>query len=1123
MKTRSIWGSLTLPLAVFAVGAALSVVVAAMVRQDIARGAQQQFDSLAADVARKVEGRFDDYIAVLTGLRARFNTSETVTRSDFRDYVAGLNLKSSYPGFLVLNYAPYVVAADRHRFEEQFRRDASLDGRPPANFSIYPPGERADYYPLTLVEPLAGNEQLLGRDLGAMPNRGNALEQARDSGGLVSSGRKIDIKGKPADIALAMRLPVYRPQMPLESVEQRRAAYIGSVGAGFRVAAMMRDVIAGDAAAALRLRLIDAGPSGGAIGTRVESRFVPPEPYTANQVLFDSADLRAPAATQNSSQAASAASGLTMGRAPRLERTLGFELGGHSWLVEVGEDERQLIGPLNTAMPWLIAAGGLAMSTLLAGIVLALTTARSRAVVLATAMTSHLRASQRQLAEAQHLASLGSWVLDARTGMLDCSDEARRILGFDAAAERPDLAALLSRVPVEERSAVEGQMVDAPRTGQRSEFEHRLCLPDGTERWVHVTAQWIEEDGKALLQGAVRDDTLRRQDELRQKLEYEIAKLLVGEGDAVIVLSKVLEAICIHQRWDCGTLWTVHDDNLAHCNAAWHAETDAALTQFVHVSQSLSYRRDEGPLGRAWAAGDAVRVDTRIEQQDFTRNALAAQAGLTVGLIVPMATTGAAAALEFFSRNPNAATADALELLRVIALQIAQYQQRKQAEHKLRFMANHDALTGLSNRATLERELARAIKRSRRTHKRFAVMFADMDRFKRINDTLGHGVGDELIKAYGERLSAALREDDTVARFGGDEFVLLLENLSDAGDAALLVERVQDCCARPFVIDGHELHVSSSLGVSIFPEDGDDAETLLKNADTAMFLAKDTGPGGHRFYASQMNAQSSERLKLEAALRRALERGELEMHYQPKMNLGTQDIVGVEALMRWRHPELGMISPAKFIPIAEETGLIEAMGKWALERACSDLRAWQQRGLLPVQMSVNLSPRQLSSPTLIADIDAVLTRSGVDPSLLELEITEGAMMTNPEHAAVLLQQIRSLGVDLAIDDFGTGYSSLSYLRRFPLTAVKIDRSFINDLSHDADAQALTDGIITLAHGLRMKVVAEGVETPAQVAHLRIHGCDEIQGYWLCKPVPADELCRFLARHQSKQFAAPMAA
>jgi diguanylate cyclase (GGDEF)-like protein len=401
-------------------------------------------------------------------------------------------------------------------------------------------------------------------------------------------------------------------------------------------------------------------------------------------------------------------------------------------------------------------------------------------------------------------------------------------------------------------------------------------------------------------------------------------------------------------------------------------------------------------------------------------------------------------------------------------------------------------------------------------------MFIDLDRFKQINDTLGHGVGDAMIKACGERLSAMLRTDDTVARFGGDEFVLLLENLSDASDAVVLAERALACCADPFLVDGQELHVAASIGVSVYPEDGSDAETLLKNADTAMYRAKDKG-GAYQFYAPQMNALGNERLVLEAGLRRAQERGELELHYQPKMNLGTQRIVGVEALMRWRHPVMGLIAPTRFIPIAEETGLIESLGRWALTQACADARSWQQSGLPAIQTSVNLSPRQLLSRTLIADIRRILDTSGLHPSLLELEITEGAMMKNPEHAAGLLQDIRDMGIGLAIDDFGTGYSSLSYLKRFPLTSVKIDRSFIHDLPLDAHAQALTESIITLAHGLGMKVVAEGVETAAQLAYLQRRGCDEIQGYWLCKPVPADEVCCFMARHMRSQLASPMVA
>jgi diguanylate cyclase (GGDEF)-like protein len=480
-------------------------------------------------------------------------------------------------------------------------------------------------------------------------------------------------------------------------------------------------------------------------------------------------------------------------------------------------------------------------------------------------------------------------------------------------------------------------------------------------------------------------------------------------------------------------------------------------------------------------------------------------------------------ALEFYCRDAQAADGEALETLNIIAMQIAQYEQRMSAELQLRHVASHDALTGLQNRASLERELSRAIKRSNRHRMRFAVMFIDLDRFKQINDTLGHGVGDRMIRVCGERLKALMREDDTVARFGGDEFVLLMENLSSPADAAVLAKKALACFEEPFLTDGHELHISASIGVSVYPEDGNDAETLVKNADTAMYRAKERGRGSYCFYTAQMNAQGTERLMLESGLRRAVERGELELHYQPKLDLGQQRIVGVEALMRWRHPALGMVSPAQFIPIAEETGLIESIGRWALERACTDAVAWRSLGLPPLQVSVNLSPRQLGSRAVIGEIRSILDSTGLAPELLELEITEGAMMKNPEHAVKLLEDVRALGVGLAIDDFGTGYSSLSYLRRFPLSTVKIDRAFINDVSENADAQALVDSIITLAHGLRMRVVAEGVETMVQLDHLRSRGCDEIQGYLLCKPLPRDELCKFVLRHISTPFASPIAA
>ncbi|WP_280154462.1 EAL domain-containing protein [Piscinibacter sp. XHJ-5] len=1069
-------GKLVLPLLVFAAGAALSIGLGVAADREVQRGASQRFDAVATDLARKVEGQFDAYTEVLVGLRALFSTSDAVTGEQFSEYVAGLSLSTSYPGFCVVNYAP-----------------------------LSPSAERPYAHPVSFIEPRAGNEHVVGKDLASAPRAMRALEQARDTGGLTSSGRKIKISSSAGDIGLAMRLPVYRPRMSLATVDERRAAYIGSVGAGFSVDRMMRDVVAGHGDGLVRLRLFDAGPGQQALGTRVEARMTDVAPLEEG-LLFDSAE-HEPAAAANE----------------RMVRTLAFDLGGHSWLVEVSEDASRVLGRMDRSIPWLIVLCGIAMSTLLAGIVYSLATARSRAQAIANAMTVHLRTSERQLEEAQHLANLGSWLLDAQSGAVFCSDEARRIFGFDAGPALPDLETLLSRVPDDERAAVQTHIEGASQSGQRSEFEHRLRLADGTERWVHTIVQLTEEDGRRVLRGTVRDDTQRRKGALRLQLEHEIAQLLVSDSEPELVMSRAIEAVCTHLRWDCGAFWGVHEDALARCAAAWYAGDEPVLSQFVRISRTLNYRSDEGSLGRAWRTGEAVVIDTLTAKVDFTRDALAHQSGLATGVVVPIAAGGSATALEFFSRQAKAVDADVLDALRTIALQIAQFEQRKRAEQALRYMASHDSLTGLANRSSLQRDLARAVKRSNRHQKRFAVMFVDIDRFKQINDTLGHGVGDAMIKACGERLSKVLREDDAVARFGGDEFVLVLENLSKASDAAVVADKVLACCAEPFVIGERELHVTASIGVSIYPEDGADGETLLKNADTAMYRAKDKGRGNYQFYAAQMNAQGTERLMIESGLRRAIERGELELHYQPKMNLQTQSIAGVEALMRWRHPVLGMVSPVQFIPIAEETGLIDAMGRWALQQACSDARAWQERGLPPVQMSVNLSPRQLNSRTLIADIAEVLRSTGLDPSLLELEITEGAMMKNPEHAVGMLQQIRDMGIGLAIDDFGTGYSSLSYLKRFPLSTVKIDRSFVNDLSQDGDAQALTDGIITLAHGLRMKVVAEGVETEAQLTHLHRRGCDEIQGYWLCKPLPADAACKFMARHLRSLFVAPAVA
>ncbi|NRF70297.1 EAL domain-containing protein [Aquincola sp. S2] len=1103
-RARPNGGPLVMPAIVLTIGAALSLALGLAARQEIVGGAQQRFDAQALELTLKIEDRFDAYSGALTGLRALFASSETVTRQQFRQYVAGLARSAEYAGFQVLNYAPHVPAADKAGFEARLRAEPGAGAQFARDFAISPAGERADYYPLTFIEPLEGNERALGRDLGAFPETLKALLESRDSGALASSGRIIAVQDRAGDVGLAMRLPVYRSGWPLDSVPARRAAYLGSVGAGFRVSELMRDMVFVQAASGWNVRVLDGGPLAGPPRGHGEIQRVE-HPLAADaQLLFDSTP--AEARTLGALPATARA-----GADDRFQRTLSFALGGRAWAVEVSAPAGALISTTAQALPWLLGIGGLAISVLLAGIVYSLTTSRRRAETIARDMTRHLRASEQQLEEAQHLAGLGSWVLDTTSGLLRCSDEARRILGFGDDLSSPGLAALLARVPAEERGSVDQRIAHAALYGGRVEFEHRLLLPDGSERWVQSIVEATEQGGPAVLRGTVRDDTQRSKAALRLRLEHEVAQRLIGDEEPVKVITAVLEAACRRLGWDGGAAWSAGEDGLARCGASWHLRGDTTVERFIALGSQRGYTRSEGVLGRAWTSAEPVSFDPREAEADLGQ--LADRAGLTAGLIVPMCSADSLTALEFFSRSARPVDAETIESLRAIAAQVDQYAQRKRAESRLRFVAGHDALTGLANRSTLQRDLVRAIFRSQRHRKSFAVMFIDLDCFKRINDTLGHGVGDALIKACGERLSRVLRGEDSAARFGGDEFVLIIEDLALPGDAAIVAEKVLACCAEPFVIDGAELHVTGSIGVSVYPEDGIDGEALLKNADTAMYRAKDKGGACYQFYTAAMNAHGNERLRLEADLRRALERGELQMHYQPKMNLRTQAIVGVEALMRWRHPVLGQVSPAQFIPIAEDTGLIVAMGRFALEAACADAQEWRRRGLPPVQMSVNLSPRQLTGATLVSDIAGVLQRSGLDPTLLELEITEGAMMKSPETAAALLHELRALGVGLAIDDFGTGYSSLSYLKRFPLSTVKIDRSFVRDLSTDPDARALANGIITLAHGLRMKVVAEGVETAEQLEHLRSQDCDEIQGYWLCKPMPAEQAYEFMAERR----------
>ena len=435
--------------------------------------------------------------------------------------------------------------------------------------------------------------------------------------------------------------------------------------------------------------------------------------------------------------------------------------------------------------------------------------------------------------------------------------------------------------------------------------------------------------------------------------------------------------------------------------------------------------------------------------------------------------------------------------------------ERKRAEEQVKHLAFHDPLTNLPNRLLFNDRLTLAVAQAHRHNQRLAVLFLDLDRFKVINDSLGHSVGDELLRQVAERIQEYVREGDTVARLGGDEFTLLVPGISAEEDAAKIARKICEAIHDPFWIDGRELFVTTSVGVAVYPSDGHDGESLVRNADSAMYRAKDQGRDNYQLYTPAMNAKAVERLSLESRLRQAVANDELELHFQPFIDLRTAEVLGAEALIRWRHPELGLIPPMDFIPIAELSGLIVPIGEWVLRTACAEARKWHKKGFGRMTVSVNLSSRQFQQTDLVSQVTNALEETGLEADKLDLEITESNAMQNAEHSINTLRGLKSRGVRISMDDFGTGYSSLNYLKRFPIDRIKLDQSFVRDLPSDKDDAAIAMAVIAMGRSLELVVIAEGVETEEQLAFLKGHECDQLQGFLLSRPLTSEAFDRFL--------------
>jgi diguanylate cyclase (GGDEF)-like protein/PAS domain S-box-containing protein len=605
--------------------------------------------------------------------------------------------------------------------------------------------------------------------------------------------------------------------------------------------------------------------------------------------------------------------------------------------------------------------------------------------------------------------------------------------------------------------------------------------------------------------GTSQAETLR-EFEQRRRNYYVVASIATAFALVFTVVSLLL---LLRQRYARDRLRESQEqfEQLAHHIPEAFWITDAARDELIYVSpayEQVSGRRFSSPqtAWEEWKA--AIHYEDRDRALAAYRRMFDSNLDVEYRLVRPDGTVRWVHVRGFRVRNANG------EVYRVAGT-VADITEQRELQDRLQRQAHYDALTGLPNRVLCFDRLKQAIGQAKRKKWNVSFMFLDLDRFKPVNDTLGHDAGDALLVQAGQRLSEAVRGGDTVARIGGDEFGVVLSELAHAQDAAIVAHKILDTLAKPFHLKGHDVFVSASIGIASYPSDSEDPDELVKNADAALFRAKLLGRNNHQFYTAEMNARALEKLQRENQLRQALERKEFLLHFQPKIDLATGEATGTEALLRWQPPGNGLVPPLEFIPILEESGLIVPVGEWVLQAACAQVRAWQRAGLGSVPVAVNLSAKQFQRHDLCASVTRALSEAGIDPALLELEITESAAMESPEDAVRTLHELHRLGVRLSIDDFGTGYSSLAYLKRFPVDTLKIDRSFVIGLPSDGDDVSIARAVIAMAHSLDMTVIAEGVETEGQRGFLSVNGCDEIQGYLISRPLPPEDCAQVLRK------------
>jgi diguanylate cyclase (GGDEF)-like protein/PAS domain S-box-containing protein len=1014
--------------------------------------AQLRFENRAMRAGGDLKDDISADTEILHAMDGFYSGCDSVERDEFRTFVR--HVKSNYTCIQALEWIPLVPRSKVAKYESAAQRDGftqfHLTERLPSGKSVMV-RPREEYFPVYYVEPYKGNEKALGYDLASDPARRAALMEACNTGRQTATSRVHLVQETREQHGVLIFQPIYLNTAPRSTVTERRANLTGFVLGVFRIGDMVNDALKEVDITGMEIYLCDESAKPG--DRLLYARASHPVRDDFCPTLSGHEDDAGPCVLKP------------------------FMVGGHRWCA-MFTPSAPLVGHTDSNGNRVLA-GGLLCTALLAGYLLTAMRRSAKIAQLATELTltnedltvtvhsckvaeTALRESETRYRQLVELLP-DAIIVHSNNRILFVNQATVELLGARSSQDLIGSPAL-DIVHPDHRDRVSLRIERARSTNTTNSLqEQKLVRKDGSVVYAEsLSMRFTYQDETAVLV-VLRDITERKQAEAELHLQISA---LNGASDHILIADA--------------------QGNIEFVNASFHQDT--GFTKEDIKGRLPNILRADGHSDEfyetVWhiiSSGSTWRGELSTHRRDGR---------LLTGEV---------------TITPVKDTTGNIEHFVAIARDVTE---KKMHEQQLYALAHHDSLTGLPNRLQFSDRL-RCMLADTNSGALLGVLFLDLDHFKLINDTLGHTAGDYILKAVAERLKSALHGVDTIARMSGDEFIIMTPPISNRRGAIKIAKRALAALSDAFTLDGHEFFITGSIGISFFPTDGTDVETLVRNADTAMYRAKELGRNRYQLYEKSFNVKAVERVNLESSLRRALERDEFAVWYQPVMDISTGRIIAAEALIRWQHPELGLVSPDQFIPLAEETGLIVPITEWVVRTACSQARAWQISGYKNMGVGVNISPRQFQQKELIRTVTSALREDELEPRSLTLELTESALMQNPLLATELLSKLKAMGIRIAIDDFGTGYSSLSYLKRFPVDIVKIDQSFVKNLPNDPDDSALVGAIVAMGHSLKLKVLAEGVETSAQLEFLASLKCDSMQGYFLSRPLPTPQFTQLL--------------